>query len=136
MANTRFLGYAMVFDRPYEDGDVFTSGCLDAFLQEPNHLNIPMLNGHNFTDGLGRWVHMEIDHFGLKVIGELSVPIPYMTIHDIGLSIGPIDVKGPAARNEFHGHTANITRLSEISLVPNPRHQSCRVIMELPFSPI
>ncbi len=133
MHGVRFLGYAMVFDRPYDDGDVFSSGCLDGFLKEPNHLTIPILNGHIPTEVLGRWIHMEIDNFGLKVIGQLSVPMPYKDVHNMGLSIGPIDGKGPPEKNAYGGKTVNIVRLAEISLLTQPCHSSCRVIMEMPF---
>ena len=122
----RICGYAAILCEPDNQiHQIFAPGCFVDFLNDPKHLNIPMLNAHDASQVMGRWVYMEEDGIGLFVVGELdegplSNPLP-------GLSTGPGQAKGPPCTNAYGGTIAHRVNPDEISLVTDPHQPRARV---------
>jgi hypothetical protein len=127
----KFYGYASAYSIPDKDCDVFVPGCFTAFLEKPEHLSIPMRNGHDLSQpSMGRWLKMSDTGFGLLVFGEMnegfSLPKPYP-----GLSIRPENSQGSAHKTLWGGKLCRVTDIAEISLVESPAHVFARVLGEL-----
>lgn len=124
----KFYGYAAVYGSPDRDRDIFAQGCFTAFLHKPDHLQIPILNGHVPSTPIGRWIKMVEDGFGLFVIGELDdsldpIPAPYP-----GLSVKPINAQGSPYPNPWGGKLCRFAELEEISIVVDPAHHAARIM--------
>ncbi len=132
----KFYGYAAVYGTPGTDGDVFTHHCFAEFLQTPGHLSIPMLNAHT-PQIIGRWLRFVETGHGLLVWGETSgeaPPDPSLVDpparYPLGLSVTPINAKGPAIKNCWGGNTCRIADLAEISIVGHPVNPGARILGE------
>ncbi len=115
-------GYATIFDTFDNGSDTMAKGCLDGFLQEPDHLSIPMLNAHQ-GEPIGHWLSMHADPLGLHVVGELYSR-PDLS-QPLGLSILPVDAKGSPKPTAQGGRLGREIRLAEISIVLTPRQPAC-----------
>src|SRR5690348_5301803 len=124
----KFYGHAAVFGYPDDQGDVFCPGAFSEFLHKADFLSIPMLNAHEPSQQIGRWLHMHQDVFGLFVIGELVEQGPLPGPPWPGLSIKPIRTKGSSYRNPVGGALCRITWIEEISLVLQPANPACRIV--------
>jgi HK97 family phage prohead protease len=130
----KFFGYASVFKSPDKSRTIFLPGCYSNFLKEPDHLAIPMLNGHQTSERIGRWLKMEEDDFGLLVWGELFYRTRPMDLPFPGISVGFIDAPPlivPDQLDPWHFKMFFSARLSEISLVPDPTHPEARILGSL-----
>jgi len=123
----KFYGYAAVYGSPDRDRDVFAQGCFTGFLQTPNHLNIPMLNGHA-GQPIGRWLKMIEDGFGLLVIGELNEGLTLPSQPFPGLSVTAINAQGSSFPNPWGGKLCRSADLAEISIVEAPAHHGARIL--------
>ena len=66
----RFAGYAAVFDRPDNGGDVVRSGAFAASLAASR--DVPLLWQHRPGSPIGRIEHLSEDKRGLRVIAALG----------------------------------------------------------------
>lgn len=111
---TRFAGYAAVFDRADQSGDVIRAG---AFASAPGR--VPLLWEHG--GAAGSVERIEEDGRGLRVVGSAAREIgPGM-----GLSIG---YRVRAARDLPRGRELLDLELIEVSLVRFPMQPLARVI--------
>jgi hypothetical protein len=123
----RFYGHAAVFGTPDVDGNVFAPSCFNAFLQNPKHLAIPMLNAHDPEHHVGRWLRMHQDGFGLFVVGELFDDLGALASPYAGLSVKTINAQRSAIPNVWGGKLCLTTGIEEISLVIPPEHPAARI---------
>jgi hypothetical protein len=123
----KFFGYAAVFGSPDRDNDVFASGCFGEFLQKPDHLSIPMLNGHVPELSIGHWKMMAEDGFGLLVHGEFNDELVGLSPPYPGLSVKVINAQGSNSNN-WGGKLARRADIQEISVVASPAHPNARIL--------
>ncbi len=120
-------GHACVFNVPDNARDVFAPSCFDDFLRDSNHLSVPMLNNHDHSATIGRWLRFHQDGFGLFVVGELDSDSPLAFPYP-GLSIKPIRCQGSPNPNVWGGKLCRQAWIEEISLVEMPTNPAARVI--------
>jgi uncharacterized protein len=123
----KFYGHAAVFGVPDRQSDVFAPSCFDDFLRDPSHLSIPLLNGHEPAQRIGRWVRMHQDGFGLFVIGELNDGLQALMPPFPGLSIKPVRAQG-SSTNVWGGKLVRQTAIQEISIVTEPSNFAARIM--------
>jgi phage head maturation protease len=123
----KFYGYAAVYGSPDRDRDIFAQGCFTGFLRTPDHLNIPMLNGHAGAP-IGRWHRMIEDGFGLLVFGELNEDLGSLQAPFPGLSVTVTNAQGSPHPNPWGGQLCRFADLTEISIVESPAHHGARIL--------
>ena len=67
----RFAGYAAVFDRPDQGGDVVRAGAFARSLRRRSR-SVPLLWQHDSAKPVGRIEYLKEDRRGLRVIARLS----------------------------------------------------------------
>jgi HK97 family phage prohead protease len=132
-AEGRFCGYASVFNRPDDGGDVVLPGAFARSLAKRGAGRIRMLFQHDPKEPVGRWDVVREDGFGLWVEGRLVPGVPRADALRAligrealdGLSIGFRTVKasrGGGAKRRLHE-----IDLWEISIVTFPMLDSARI---------
>lgn len=123
----KFYGYAAFYGIPTADGDIFLPGCFSEFLLNTPAEKIALNNGHN-GDRVGRWIELIDDQLGLFVIGEMddgfALPV------GAGLSVTPVNSKGPPLSTPQGGRYCRLTELAEIALVEKAKQPLARVCGE------
>jgi hypothetical protein len=121
----KFYGHAAVFGVPDTVGDIICPGAFTEFLSTEGHLEIPILNGHEQNQAVGKLLHIHQDAFGLFIVGELVAPLPPPYA---GLSIGPTNSQGSPYPNAYGGKLIRVCHLNEISIVITPTNPVCRIL--------
>ncbi len=134
-ADGRFTGYASVFGRPDESGDVVMSGAFRRSLGLRGRHRIKMLFQHDPKEAVGTWDVVREDDFGLWVEGRLVPEVPRAeALRRLiargaidGLSIGFRTVKASrdGARGQRKLHEID---LWEISIVTFPMMDLARIV--------
>ena len=130
----RFTGYASVFGRPDESGDIVLPGAFRRSLGLRGRHRIKMLFQHDPKEAVGTWDTVREDDFGLWVEGRLVPEVPRAEALKRliargavdGLSIGFRTVK--ASRDGARGHRKlHEIDLWEISIVTFPMMDLARI---------
>jgi HK97 family phage prohead protease len=133
-AEGRFSGYASVFGRVDEGGDIVMPGAFRGSLKLRGRHRIKMLFQHDPKEPVGTWDVIREDDFGLWVEGRLVPEVPRAeALRRLiakgavdGLSIGFRTVK--ATREERSGHRKLWEAdLWEISIVTFPMMDLARI---------
>ena len=125
----RFAGYAAVFDRPDNGGDVVRGGAFLASLAKVG--DVPLLWQHRSGEEIGRIEHLSEDSRGLRVIAALGSGETAKKAQGLlasrkldGLSFG-YRVRESAQKDGLRELVA--LELIEISLVATPMQKLARV---------
>jgi hypothetical protein len=123
-ADGRITGYASVFGRLDEVGDVVLPGAFKRTLAEGGR--IKMLLAHDPAKEIGRWETIHEDGFGLYVEGVVTAYVPPA---DYGLSIGFKTVKSRKGEwiEAWHRFLIDVD-LYDISLVLHPAQAAARLL--------
>ncbi len=141
-ANGRFAGYASVFHKADEGGDIVLPGAFRKSLGLRGKHRIKMLFQHDPKDPVGTWEAIREDDFGLYVEGRLVPEVPRAeALRRLiakgavdGLSIGFRTVK--ADRQPRTGHRLlHEIDLWEISIVTFPMMDLARIAPKPPRNP-
>ena len=124
----RFAGYAAVFDRPDDGGDIIRKG---AFLESLKRAGeVPLLWQHKAGRVLGRIEHLSEDKRGLRVIARLDGGAEGRRVGALlrsgklgGLSFG---YRVREARSGAHRELIDLD-VVEVSLVAKPMQRLARV---------
>lgn len=130
----RFSGYASVFGGVDSYGDTILAGAYAPALEQ----GLPKMffNHDKFSIPIGKWLSVEEDDRGLKVVGELTKGNPQAETvaaalrHGTldGLSVGFYPAEDGLAENDHGGFTiSKIDRLLEISVVTFPADRAARI---------
>lgn len=125
----RFAGYAAVFDRPDNGGDVVRAGAFAGTLGAVG--DVPLLWQHRSGEEIGRIEHLSEDSRGLRVIASLGSGETAKKAEELlaskkldGLSFG-YRVRESAQKDGLRELVA--LELIEISLVATPMQKLARV---------
>lgn len=132
----RFAGYASVFDRLDEAGDIVMRGAFRKSLAKRGRERIRMLFQHDPKEPVGTWETIAEDRFGLFVEGRLTGGVPRAdALRRLierraldGLSIGFRTVKASREAGTGHRRISEID-LWEISIVTFPMMDAARIQM-------
>ena len=138
-AEGRFAGYASVFDRLDESGDIVLRGAFRKSLGKRGRERIRMLFQHDPKEPVGTWDAIAEDGFGLFVEGRLTGGVPRAdALRRLierravdGLSIGFRTVKATREPGTGHRRLSEID-LWEISIVTFPMMDAARISSPLP----
>lgn len=138
-ANGRFAGYASVFGRLDEGGDMVMPGAFARSLVQRGREAIRMLFQHDPKEPIGRWETVAEDGFGLWVEGRLTAGVPradalrrLIEARAIdGLSIGFRTVRSSREATSGHRRLWQID-LWEISIVTFPMLDAARIAASSP----
>lgn len=133
-AGGRFAGYASVFDRLDESGDIVLRGAFSKSLRRRGRERIRMLFQHDPKEPVGTWDAIAEDGFGLWVEGRLTGGVPRAdALRRLierravdGLSIGFRTVKATRETGTGHRRLSEID-LWEISIVTFPMMDAARI---------
>jgi HK97 family phage prohead protease len=133
-AEGKFSGYASVFGRLDEGGDIVMPGAFRKSLGLRGRHRIKMLFQHDPKDPVGTWDTIREDDFGLLVTGRLVPEVPRAeALRRLiargavdGLSIGFRTVKSTRAEKGGHRKLWEID-LWEISIVTFPMMDLARI---------
>lgn len=133
-AEGRFAGYASVFERLDEAGDIVLRGAFRRSLRRRGHERIRMLFQHDPKEPVGTWDAIAEDGFGLWVEGRLTDGVPRAdALRRLierravdGLSIGFRTVKAMREPGTGHRRLSEID-LWEISIVTFPMMDAARI---------
>lgn len=128
----RFAGYASVFGKPDEGGDIVMPGAFRKSLQLRGRHRVKMLFQHDPKEPVGTWEAIREDIYGLWVEGRLVPEVPRAdALRRLiarravdGLSIGFRTVK---ATRERHNRRLWEIDLWEISIVTFPMMDLARI---------
>lgn len=133
-ADGRFSGYASVFSKPDDGGDVVMPGAFRKSLSLRGRHRVKMLFQHDPKEPIGTWDEIAEDDYGLHVSGRLVGEVPRAdALRRLiargavdGLSIGFRTVKasrqGPSGLRRLHE-----IDLWEISIVTFPMMDLARI---------
>lgn len=118
----RFAGYAAIFDRPDQGGDIVRRGAFARALAKRGD-PLPILWQHDALRAIGAVESLAEDRRGLRVIGRVTADLPALKA-GMGLSFGY------RVRAAAHGTYRELTDLElvEISLVTQPMQPLATVI--------
>ena len=133
-AEGRFAGYASVFDRLDESGDVVLRGAFRRSLGKRGRERIRMLFQHDPKEPVGTWDAIREDDYGLWVEGRLVQDVPRAeALRRLiargavdGLSIGFRTVKSTRASREGTRRLWEVD-LWEVSIVTFPMMDLARI---------
>ena len=133
-ADGRFAGYASVFQRVDEAGDIVLPGAFRKSLGKRGRERIRMLFQHDPKEPVGTWDAIAEDGFGLWVEGRLTGGVPRAdALRRLiekravdGLSIGFRTVKATREPGSGHRRVSEID-LWEISIVNFPGQSMARL---------
>lgn len=138
--NGRFAGYASIFGKPDQGGDVVMPGAFSASLAVKGRSGIRLLFQHDPKDPVGLLTHVGEDARGLRIEGQLLTDVPRSrSLKDLiaggaldGLSIGFRTVRATRERATGLRRLWQID-LWEVSIVTFPMMDLARI--EPPVSP-
>ena len=141
-ANGRFAGYASVFHKVDEGGDIVLPGAFRKSLSLRGRHRIKMLFQHDPKDPVGIWDTIREDDFGLYVEGRLVGEVPRAeALRRLiakgavdGLSIGFRTVKATREGRSGNRKLHEID-LWEISIVTFPMMDLARIAPKPPRNP-
>jgi len=121
----RFAGYAAVFDRPDNGGDVVKKGAFAASLKRAGE--VPLLWQHKAGAVIGRIEHLSEDKRGLRVIAAVDDEraarlLGRGTVDGLSFGYRVREAKSVGRVRELVG-----LDLVEVSLVANPMQPKARV---------
>jgi uncharacterized protein len=122
---TRFAGYAAIFDRPDQGGDIVRKGAFARTLaqqQAPGRAKVGLLHQHDAAQSIGEVEHLSEDARGLRVIARIDADIPVSA--GSGLSFG-YRVRG--SRKRTYRELTDLD-LIEVSVVTHPMQPLARVL--------
>lgn len=130
----RFAGYASVFGRLDESGDIVMAGAFRKSLAKRGRERVRMLFQHDPKEPIGTWEAIAEDGFGLWVEGRLTGGVPRADALRrlierravAGLSIGFRTVKASREAGTGHRRLTEID-LWEISIVTFPMLDAARI---------
>ncbi|MEQ1902396.1 MAG: HK97 family phage prohead protease [Devosia sp.] len=130
----RFAGYASVFHRPDDGGDIVLPGAFRHSLTLRGRHRIKMLFQHDPKEPVGTWDKIAEDDFGLWVEGRLVPEVPRADAlrrliargAGDGLSIGFRTIKSSRQPGTGYRRLAEID-LWEISIVTFPMMDRARI---------
>lgn len=127
---TRFAGYAAVFDRPDEGGDVIASGAFARTLAKRDG-EVPLLVQHRGGTVAGTIETIEEDRYGLRVIAALGEDARGRAAARL-LAAGKLNGLSFGYRVRRAGKVGGLRRLDEldlveVSLVARPMQPRARV---------
>ena len=130
----RFAGYASVFGRLDESGDIVMAGAFRKSLAKRGRERVRMLFQHDPKEPIGTWETIAEDGFGLWVEGRLTGGVPRAdSLRRLierravdGLSIGFRTVKANREAGTGHRRLTEID-LWEISIVTFPMLDAARI---------
>jgi HK97 family phage prohead protease len=130
----RFAGYASVFGRLDESGDIVLPGAFRKSLMKRGRERVRMLFQHDPKEPVGVWETIAEDGFGLWVTGRLTAGVPRAdALRRLiekravdGLSIGFRTVKASREAGTGHRRLREID-LWEISIVTFPMMDLARI---------
>jgi HK97 family phage prohead protease len=133
-AEGRFAGYASVFERLDESGDIVLPGAFRKSLRKRGRERVRMLFQHDPKEPVGTWDAIAEDGFGLWVEGRLTGGVPRAdALRRLierravdGLSIGFRTVKAVREAGTGHRRISEID-LREISIVTFPMMDAARI---------
>lgn len=130
----RFAGYASLFGVPDLTGDIVMPGAFAQSLKRRRPEGIKLLYQHDPGQPIGRWVSIEEDARGLRVVGEIlpdlalgreTLALVRAGILD-GLSIGFRTIRARRDARSGHRRVAEVD-LWEISIVTFPMLPGARI---------
>ncbi len=132
--NGRFEGYASLFGKIDQGGDVVMPGAFANSLKKRPASQIRMLFQHDPKEPIGRWLEVRETDIGLKVRGELTATVPRsdalaaLIEHGSldGLSIGFRTIKAARSQAAKPRRLLDVD-LWEISIVTFPMLASARI---------
>lgn len=138
-ASGRIEGYGSMFGGPPDSrGRLIAPGAFGASLREHRRAGTmpAMLWSHDTGDPIGRWVHMEEDGRGLRVVGQINTDttrgrevLAHLKAGDFnGLSIGWTTAPSDTQRNPDGTTTFFQARLWEISVCTIPANGRARIL--------
>jgi len=135
-----FAGYASVFDRLDESGDIVLRGAFRRSLKKRGRERVRMLFQHDPKEPIGTWDAIAEDGFGLWVEGRLTPGVPRAdALRQLierraldGLSIGFRTVKAVREAGTGHRRLSEID-LWEISIVTFPMMDAARILRAAPL---
>ncbi len=135
----RFAGYASVFGRLDEAGDIVLPGAFRRSLRKRRSAEVRMLFQHDPKEPVGIWETIAEDGFGLFVEGRLIGGVPRAdALRRLierraidGLSIGFRTVRATREAGTGHRRLSEID-LWEISIVTFPMMDSARISRSVP----
>lgn len=130
----RFAGYACVFERLDESGDIVLPGAFRRSLRKRGRERVRMLFQHDPKEPIGTWETIAEDGFGLWVEGRLTGGVPRAdALRRLierravdGLSIGFRTVRATREVGTGHRRLSEID-LWEISIVTFPMMDAARI---------
>lgn len=138
----RFAGYASVFERLDESGDIVLPGAFRRSLRRRGRERVRMLFQHDPKEPVGTWDAIAEDGFGLWVEGRLTGGVPRAdALRRLierravdGLSIGFRTVRASRAAGTGYRRISEID-LWEISIVTFPMMDAARIAPRPPTMP-
>ena len=138
----RFGGYASVFERLDESGDIVLPGAFRRSLKKRGRDRVRMLFQHDPKEPVGTWETIAEDGFGLWVEGRLTGGVPRAdALRRLiekravdGLSIGFRTVKATRDQGSGHRRLSEID-LWEISIVTFPMMDAARIAVRSSMPP-
>ena len=133
-AEGRFAGYASVFGRLDDGGDIVMPGAFAGSLKRRGTPSVRMLFQHDPKDPVGTWTTLAEDGFGLWAEGRLTGGVPRAdALRRLiaagaldGLSIGFRTVRAKRDRASGHRKLLEID-LWEVSIVTFPMLKAARI---------
>lgn len=129
-----FVGYASLFGRRDQAGDIVLPGAFTASLKRRQPADIRMLFQHDPAEPVGTWVDMREDHRGLRVTGRLDPNVQrgrelFSLLDSRGLDGLSIGFKTVTARRDRATGARLLQQVDlwEISLVTFPMLDGARV---------
>lgn len=129
-----FVGYASLFGRRDQQGDIVLPGAFAASLRRRQSPGIRMLFQHNPSEPVGTWLEMHENDKGLHVMGRLDINVQrgreiLSLLESGGLDGLSIGFKTVTARRDRATGARMLTQVDlwEISLVTFPMLAGARV---------
>ncbi len=120
---TRFAGYAAIFDKPDNGGDIVRKGAFAQVLRDVGKGKVlPLLYQHDAAQKIGTIEHLSEDSRGLRIIGRIETDLAVAA--GTGLSFG-YRVREMAKRT--YRELTNLD-LIEVSVVIHPMQPLARVL--------
>lgn len=129
-----FVGYASVFDKLDNGGDIVVKGAFKGSLSKRKSANVRMLFQHDPNEVIGKWADLKEDDYGLLAQGQLNLKVQrgaemFALLEQKaidGLSIGYRTIKAMPDKEKNARKLVELD-LWEISVVTFPMNTDSRV---------
>jgi len=129
-----FVGYASLFGRRDQSGDIVMPGAFKASLKKRGPADVRMLFQHDAAEPVGTWLEMHENEKGLHVMGRLDGNVQrgrelFSLLESKGLDGLSIGFRTVRARRDKASGSRVLTEIDlwEISLVTFPMLEEARV---------